>query len=107
MGHLGEVLTYAVPFGLLAWIGLTLGGHWAWGVGLLVLTILDRVLLCLLVAGLVVDDRVAMRMAWLYPLRDLMGFIFWVRSYLATRRLRYRGDPYELLPEGRLRKLTE
>ncbi len=107
MGHLGEVLTYAVPFGLLAWIGLTLGGYWAWGAGLLAFTILDRVLLCLLVAGMVVDDRVAMRMAWLYPLRDLMGFIFWVRSYLATRRLRYRGDPYELLPEGRLRKLTE
>ncbi|HEY1806623.1 MAG TPA: glycosyltransferase [Terracidiphilus sp.] len=107
MGHFGEVLTYAVPFGLLAWIGLALQGHWALGAGLLAFTILNRVLLCLLVAGLVVDDRVAMRMAWLYPLRDLMGFIFWVRSYLASRRLRYRGDPYELLPEGRLRKLTE
>ena len=46
------------------------------------------------------QDSVAARKAWLYPLRDLMGFIFWVRSYLATRRLRYRGDPYELLPEG-------
>ncbi len=107
MGHLGEVLTYAVPFGLLAWIGLALHGHWAWGAGLLAFTILDRVLLCLLVASLVVRDRVAVRKAWLYPLRDLMGFIFWVRSYLATRRLRYRGDPYELLPEGRLRKLAE
>jgi ceramide glucosyltransferase len=107
MGHLGEVLTYAVPFGILAWVGLALHGHWAWGAGLLAFTILDRVLLCLLVAGIVVEDRVAMRMAWVYPLRDLMGFVFWVRSYLATRRLRYRGDPYELLPEGRLRKLPE
>ena len=106
-GHLGEVLTYAVPFGLPAWIGLTLVGHWAWGAGLLAFTILDRVLLCMIVGSLVVHDRVAVRKAWLYPLRDLMGFIFWVRSYLATRRLRYRGDPYELLPEGRLRKLTE
>lgn len=107
MGHLGEVLTYAVPFGLLAWIGLTLAGHWAWGAGLLVFTIVDRVLLCLLVSSLVVRDRAAVRQAWLYPLRDLMGFIFWVRSYLASRRLHYRGDPYELLPEGRLRKLTK
>jgi ceramide glucosyltransferase len=107
MGHLGEVLTYAVPFGLLAWIALTLDGHWAWGAGLLAFTVLDRVLLCVLVSSFVVHDRVAARMAWLYPLRDLMGFVFWVRSYLATRRLRYRGDPYELLPEGRLRKLTE
>ena len=107
IGHLGEVLTYAVPFGLLAWIGLTLAGHWAWGAGLLAFTILDRVLLCLVVSSLVVRDRVAVHKAWLYPLRDLMGFMFWVRSYLASRRLRYRGDPYELLPEGRLRKLTE
>jgi ceramide glucosyltransferase len=106
-GHLGEVLTYAVPFGLLAWIGLARAGHWAWGVGLLAFTILNRVLLCLLVSSLVVRDRAAARKAWLYPLRDLMGFVFWLRSYLASRRLRYRGDPYELLPEGRLRKLTE
>jgi ceramide glucosyltransferase len=107
IGHLGEVLTYAVPFGLLAWIGLTLRGHWAWGAELLGFTILDRVLLCLLVGSLVVHDNAAVRKAWLYPLRDLTGFIFWVRSYLASRKLRYRGDPYELLPEGRLRKLTE
>lgn len=107
LGHFGEVLTYAVPFGLLAWIGLTLAGHWAWGAGLLAFTILDRMLLCILVSSLVVRDRETVRKAWLYPLRDLMGFIFWVRSYLATRRLRYRGDPYELLPEGRLRKLAE
>ena len=107
MGHFGEVLTYAVPLGLLAWIGLTLGGHWAWGAGLLAFTILDRVILCILVASLVVRDSVAVRKAWLYPLRDLMGFIFWVRSYLASRRLCYRGDPYELLPEGRLRKIAE
>ncbi len=107
MGHLGEVLTYAVPFGLLACIALTLSGHWAWGAGLLAFTILDRVFLCLMVSSLVVRDRVAARKAWLYPLRDLMGFIFWVRSYLTGRRLRYRGDPYELLPEGRLRKLAE
>jgi hypothetical protein len=63
--------------------------------------------LCLLVAGTVVRDRAAVRRAWLYPVRDLMGFVFWVRSYLAGRRLRYRGEPYELLPEGKLRKLAE
>lgn len=106
-GHLGEVLTYAVPFGLLAWIGLALDGHWAWGAGLLAFTVVDRVLLCLGVSSFVVHDSAAARRSWLYPLRDLMGFIFWVRSYLASRRLRYRGDPYELLPEGRLRKLAE
>jgi hypothetical protein len=106
MGHLGELLTYAVPYGLLA-LAVFAAGHLLLGVTLLAITILDRVLLCLLVAGRVVRDRAACRKAWLYPLRDFMGFCFWVRSYCGSRCLRYRGDPYELLPQGRLRKLRE
>jgi ceramide glucosyltransferase len=106
-GHFGEVLTYAVPFGLMALVAFGAAGHLALGLALLAITILNRVLLCLLVAGRVVRDRAALRKAWLYPLRDFMGFCFWVRSYFGSRRLRYRGDPYELLPQGRLRKLAE
>jgi len=106
-GHLGEVLTYAVPFGLLAFAVFAAAGHLALGLALLGLTVLNRVLLCLLVAGRVVRDRAAFRKAWLYPLRDFMGFCFWVRSYFGSRRTRYRGDLYELLPKGRLRKLSE
>jgi ceramide glucosyltransferase len=75
------------------------------GLGLLSFTILARLLLCILVAGWVVRDKATLRKAWLYPLRDLMGFFFWVRSYFGGSRLKYRGEPYELLPEGRLRKL--
>ena len=106
-GHFGEVLTYAVPFGLLAAAVFGAAGHMALGLALLAITLLDRVLLCLLVAGCVVRDRAAFRKAWLYPLRDFMGFCFWVRSYFSSRKLRNRGDLYELLPQGRLRKLTE
>jgi len=106
-GHVGEVLTYAVPFGLLGLAVLGAAGHLALGLALLAFTILDRVLHCLLVAGYVVNDRAALRKAWLYPLRDFMGFCFWVRSYFGSRRLRYRGDPYELLPQGRLRRLPD
>lgn len=106
-GHMGEVLTYAVSFGLLALAALGAAGHILLGLALLAFTLLDRVLLCLLVAGGVVRDPAALRKAWFYPLRDFMGFCFWVRSYFGSRRLRYRGDPYELLPEGRLRKLPE
>jgi ceramide glucosyltransferase len=106
-GHLGEVLTYAVPYGLLGLAALAAGGHLALGLGLLALTVVDRILLCLLVASAVVDDEASMRKAWLYPVRDLMGFCFWIRSYLGSSHLRYRGDPYELLPQGKLRKLTE
>ncbi|MGC9158688.1 MAG: glycosyltransferase [Terracidiphilus sp.] len=105
LGHLGEVLTYALPFGLLGMGALAALGRPLLGAGVLAFTVLDRVLLCLLVAGAVVRDGRAFGKAWLYPLRDFMGFCFWLRSYMGSRRLRYRGDPYELLPHGRLRKL--
>jgi len=107
LGHLGEVLTYAVPYGLLGLAAMGASGHFAWGVLLLAITLMNRVLLSALVAGFVVDDKVALRKAWLYPLRDLMGFCFWIGSYIGSSRLRYRGDPYELLPHGRLRRLVE
>jgi len=106
-GHIGEVLTYAVPFGLLALAVLGASGHLTLGLELLAFTLLDRLFLCLLVAGTVVHDKPALRKPWLYPLRDFMGFIFWVRSYFGSRRTRYRGDLYELLSEGRLRKVAE
>ncbi|MGC1463666.1 MAG: glycosyltransferase [Terracidiphilus sp.] len=106
-GHIGELLTYAVPFGLLALAVFGVTGHLFLGLALLAFTLLDRVLLCLLVAGCVVKDSPAMRKAWLYPLRDFMGFCFWVRSYSGSRLTRYRGDLYEFLPEGRLRKVAE
>ena len=61
------MLTYAVPFGLLGLAVLGAAGHLALGLALLAFTILDRVLLCLLVAGYVVRDRAALRKAWLYP----------------------------------------
>jgi ceramide glucosyltransferase len=104
-GHFGEVLTYAVPFGLLAFFAFSWIGHPLPGLSLLGITLLDRLLLCELVAGWVVRDKVAMRRPWLYLLRDFMGFCFWVRSYAAGNRVGYRGELYELLPEGRLRRV--
>ena len=101
------VASLALVFGLLALAVLGATGHLVLGLALLAFTLLDRLLLCLLVAGAVVNDKPALRKPWLYPLRDFMGFIFWVRSYFGSRRTRYRGDLYELLPEGRLRKVAE
>jgi ceramide glucosyltransferase len=106
-GHFGEVLTYAVPYGVLGLGVLGGAGHLALGLAILAFTVFCRMLLCLLVAGWVVRDHAALRKAWLYPLRDFMGFCFWVGSYFGSCRLRYRGDPYELLSHGRLRRLIE
>jgi ceramide glucosyltransferase len=51
----------------------------------------------------VVGDKKALRWAWVYPLRDVMGFLFWVASY-ASSSVRYRGEMYTLLEEGKIRK---
>jgi ceramide glucosyltransferase len=104
-GHFGEVLTYAVPFGLLSAAVFPWIGHPVLGLALLGITVVDRLLLCELVAGWIVRDPVAMRRPWLYLLRDFMGFCFWIRSYTAGNRVGYRGELYELLPEGRLRRV--
>jgi ceramide glucosyltransferase len=105
LGHLGEVLTYAVPFGMLALIAFAAADRVALGLALFAFTLASRALLCLLVAGLVVRDGAAVRNTWLYPLRDFMGFCFWVRSFFG-RRVRYRGEPYRLLSDGKVRKLA-
>jgi ceramide glucosyltransferase len=106
-GHLGEVLTFGVSFGLLALAAFGAAHQMVLGLALFAFAVVARILLCLMVAGCVVRDRATVRKAWLYPLRDLMGFVFWVRSYLTSRRLCYRGERYELLPEGKLRKLAK
>jgi len=67
---------------------------------LLAFTILDRVFALPVGCGLRwVRDRAALRKAWLYPAARLHGFCFWSEVYFGSRRLRYRGDPYELLPQ--------
>jgi hypothetical protein len=49
----------------------------------------------------VVRDAQALRLAWLYPLRALMGFVFWCASYTG-RDIEWRGDWYRLEQGGRM-----
>jgi len=104
-GHFGEVLTYAMPFGLLGLMAFGWIGHLGIGLALFGVAVLDRLLLGLLVAGWIVRDEAALKRPWLYLIRDFMGFCFWLRSYAAGNRVGYRGELYELLPEGRLRRV--
>ena len=104
LGHVGSLLTFAVPFGILGLMtGLTLHRP-ILALILMGITVLDRVALCLVIATLVVRDLDAVKLALLYPVRDLLGFLFWLLSFFRSR-LKYRGEPYQLLAEGRLRKL--
>jgi ceramide glucosyltransferase len=101
-GHLGTVLTFGTPYGLLAAI-VALSAHrpllaalfaaWSWA---------TRVALAALVGGLVVQEPDLWRSALLYPLRDLLGFFLWSASYLGNQVV-WRGEVYELLRGGLMR----
>ncbi len=106
MGHLGTVLTFSVPYGLVAAI-TTLALHqpllavffFAWGWG-------SRVALAALVGGLVVREPLLWRSAMLYPVRDLLGFFLWNASYLGNDVV-WRGEVYELLRGGLMRNRSQ
>ncbi len=105
-GHLGTVLTFGMPYGLLvAVVALALHRPWlavilfGWGVT-------TRVALAAFVGRLVVREPHLWRNAILYPLRDLLGFFFWSASYLGNEVL-WRGEVYELLRGGLMRNRSQ
>jgi ceramide glucosyltransferase len=104
-GHLGTGLTFGMPFGLLALAAaIPLGRPWL-GLAAFGWTFLTRVAQSVLVGRFVVKDREAIRLGWLYPLRDLVGSLLWIASY-ASRRVSWRDDLFELTSCGVMRLIT-
>src|SRR5438876_588381 len=100
-GHLGSGLTYAVPFGLLGLISPTALGHPVVGIALLGYSILNRIIQSLAIGWSVDRDPRALRLCWLYPFRDLLGFITWAASY-TSRSFFWRGETYHFTPGGKI-----
>lgn len=100
-GHIGTGLTFAMPFGLLGMAAAFSTGEWALGLALGCWAAVNRVGQCLLVGGWALRDRDAVRWAWLYPLRDLLGFCTWCAS-LGGDGIVWRGQQYELTADGRM-----
>jgi ceramide glucosyltransferase len=98
-GHLGMGLTFSVPFGLLAAAAALALGHPAAAAGLLLYSIVSRITLAAIVAGYVVEDKALLRTMLLFPLRDLMGFFYWIASYTSGTIL-WRGKLYRLGHQG-------
>ncbi len=98
-GHFGTSLTFSVPFGLLACIAAMAMHHPVLGVALLAYSVTSRVVLALAVGRAVVEDRHLLRMAVLYPLRDLLGFCYWLASY-GSREIVWRNQVYRLAEGG-------
>jgi ceramide glucosyltransferase len=104
-GHFGTALTFGVPFGLLAWAGALLLGMPALGWCALLFTVLGRMLQAWVVGRFVVQERRLWRTMILFPVRDLMGIVFWTLSYTSNRIL-WRGEVYELVEDGKMRPAT-
>jgi ceramide glucosyltransferase len=101
-GHFGTALTFGLPYGLLAWGAAAALGHPSLGLGLLGFSLAVRLALAVAVGGFVVQDRSWFGLLVLYPIRDLMGFGFWMASYWSSKVL-WRGRVYQLLPGGKMR----
>ena len=99
-GHLGSGLTFAVPFGLLGLMWGLLSGHGLLGVAWLAGTVLNRWLQAGAILR-VMGDEGWLRGMLLYPLRDLLGFVFWLGSY-GGDKFYYRGKIYTLKGGGRV-----
>jgi ceramide glucosyltransferase len=100
-GHAGTAMTFAMPFGLLGLVGAGALHHWLLGAALFAAAYLNRVAQSVAAGWCVVGDRRALQLAWLYPLRDLMGFVFWCASYTG-RTIVWRGEWYRLEKGGRM-----
>ncbi len=101
-GHFGTVFVFAVPYGMLGLLAGLLLRHPALGVDLFCVSVLNRVTEGYLIGWGVARDRECLNKAWLYPLRDLLGFAVWVASYL-SRNMRWRDGRFELIEGGLIR----
>jgi len=104
-GHLGMALTFAVPYGVLALLaGAASGRLWLGAIGFAV-TFVNRAVLSIIAGWGAIHDQRSLRYCWLYPLRDLMGFGFWLASYLSDK-IQWRGERYRFQIGGKMVKIT-
>jgi ceramide glucosyltransferase len=99
IGHIGTGLTFAMPFGLLGLVAGWMSGTWALGLGLFGFAYANRVLQALAVGWGVTRDRCSALYCWLYPVRDLLGFMLWCGSFSGSEII-WRGERYRLVSGG-------
>jgi ceramide glucosyltransferase len=101
LGHVGTVMTFPMPFGLLGLAAGIATGNWPLGFGLLSLAVLNRVIQSVAVGWGVVRDSRSLWFCWLYPVRDLLGFFLWGASFFGTEIV-WRGEHYQLGAGGKM-----
>lgn len=101
-GHFGTALSFSVAYGLAGCVAAIALGHSVWGWQLLLWALATRLVLALAVGRAIVRDPSWLALLLLYPMRDFMGFCFWLASYGSSNIL-WRGKVFQLLPGGKMR----
>ena len=101
-GYAGLILTFGLPWAMLALLAAR-GAMWAWW--LFGLIVAARFAVGLAAAVAVLDDRQALRDLFLLPLRDLIAPVIWGMG-LVGNRIFWRGDEF-YLKNGRLKRVVE
>ncbi|HEX3570325.1 MAG TPA: glycosyltransferase [Acidobacteriaceae bacterium] len=104
-GHLGTGLTYAVPFGLLGLLWGICGGYPLTGLLWLLGTCINRWLMAAVMLA-ALEDEERTKPILIYPLRDLLGFVVWVASYIGSTAS-YHGGTYSIRPDGRFQRVDQ
>ena len=92
-----------MPFAILGFCVEAFRNNLYGALAFLSLGLLNRIIQSIVVGWMVVRDKKSLLFAWLYPIRDLMGFLFWAASYCSSK-VGYRGETYILYDEGKIKK---
>jgi ceramide glucosyltransferase len=97
-GYIGMGLIFAMPYGILGLLAGGLLGNWILGAALLAWAVINRLIEAFAVGWVVLRDKPLLRAIWLYPTRDLLGFIVWCASFSGTK-IAWRSSKFELQGE--------
>jgi len=99
-GHLGTGLTFAMPFGLLGCAVECMRAEWWGALAFLAVALVNRWVQAYAYLRILGAQRVGFQ-TLVYPLRDLLGFVVWLCSYLPADT-RYHNTRFRIMPDGRL-----
>jgi ceramide glucosyltransferase len=101
-GYLGLLFTFGLPWAFATLLAAG-GAVWAWG--LFSLTLAARLVVALVTARVVLDDRQTLRNIPLLLLRDMIAPFLWTAGLIGNR-IEWRGDVFDL-KDGRLIRVGE
>ena len=97
-GYVGMGLIFAMPYGIVGLLAGGLLGTWRLGVASLGWAVINRMIEAYAVGWVALRDRRLLRKLWLYPTRDLLGFVVWCVSFSGTK-IAWRSSKFELQGE--------